>query len=987
MEINTNEVVYSELDSQKVLVPVAGHEAPGIAAFNPRDFVIEGSSVSIRNALRKYSLQLITVLGTDTEPDIGNEYSIVRPSFSREPIIEEYFSFILKYTNKTEEKKISDTYVCVARVMSKTEGNPDVYTIEIVDLVSIKGEIGTSVVNVTSGTPTLGTDKQIKFPIIFTLSDNTTRKIYLPMKIEQGGHTEQGEYTETKVTLYPYYGEYDKFGYIVSIYAKNGKDGENALPLVFADGTYYDPEHIEDYEKNGISIYDLTPITFDESEEGYAYLVDDWEVKRQYDLYIHTFGATKWIIVDNWGGVPGQPGRGISSVVSTKHTSENGETVTYADIHYTDGTVEQDALEIHAQNGADGVRGPQGYTPLYCKYIVQVTNPAVGGEVSVLSNQLGGDLLTSSVMNCLLVNIAEGVVYTAILKWKRGEGDNEIFTIQEFYDISGNPGANALYFKSFTMSSSSKPGNSVWSIPDNWKLYFNRKPLLNDVYLQLIKVTGTNDVYLVPQFVEMYNGKLSARGYSNKTYKLNGDIGLNGYSCWYYEDTVGQHDAGDVVMLSWTFIKPSAWDHNLTAGEAVITKDGYLLTLVNNVDSNVMDDFEAEVVAKLGGGGSFIEITSPTTATDGTLTDEQFNFLQESVDNYIVFAKEIYKLQDNQHDPGYLIYTHVGHNSSNNFTVKCITITVSTKAWVLTTEKVGSGYDLTITDANELTSFITVCNNNSLVQTYGKSIRTVLIKNVYSSLTIYGIFKVPKEVTLINCRDHLVMNFIGTFNSGCICSWDFDYDEETESDLVIKNMTLNINGNGIGFCSIAGGLENCKVIHFNASTGAVTAYQECKNLTNCYYEAYVSTNFLSLETGFKTCNNLINCSVKYSGTGYNGCSKLYNCKYDTNTVEGAALKAFVGCSDMVSSYANIIQSTGNLNTRGLFNCNRIVNCEIKCGGVFATAANTGYIYYACQYLNNCRFSGPSMPAHLTYAWSGNNTKRDDSTCLISLSDV
>lgn len=995
-------------------LPLATYNSCGVASFNETDFDVNTGKVKLKYDFAKY-LFPIEIIESGEDYETYGLYDA--PSDAELTIIpNRVYQFL-----PTISSKMPNLYLKVnGKVyrLRSASGDPfkessfrkyDVVTVYCIDNgdvlytnVEVKGEKGdkgdsikgdpgndgVSIVSITNADIDILEDKWIRFNFNINLSNGVKNQVHIDHLLEKIDSIDDGENTITKLRFSYREVSNNTLSYIMDIPAKNGKD---TLPLTFVGNTYYDPAKIEEYEEHGIPIDGLIRLPdFADTNISEAYLVDDAEVRGQYDLYIHNKDAETWVIIDDWGGVPGQPGRGISSIVSTKHTSENGETVTYADIHYTDGTVEQDALEIHAQNGengAEGARGPQGYTPLYCRYIVPVTNPTVGAEVSVLSDQLGGDLLTSSTMNCLLVNTSEGIVYTAILKWKRAEGDNEIFTIQEFYDISGNPGANALYFKSFTMSSSSKPGNSVWTIPDNWELYFNRKPLLNDVYLQLVKVSGTNDVYLVPQFVEMYNGKLAGRGYSNKTYKLNGDAGLNGYSCWYYEDTVGQHDAGDVVMLSWTFIKPFVWDHNLTEGEAVITKDGYLLTLVNNVDSNVMDDFEAEVVAKLGGGGSFIEITSPTTATNGTLTDEQFNFLQESIDNYIVFAKEIYKLQDNQHDPGYLIYTHVGHNSTDDFVAKCITITVSTKSWVLTSEGVGSGYDLTINNSVEFNTFFLACSNNSLVSTYGKSIRTVLIKNTFT-YTVLSTWKIPKEVILINCLNEVTLSCIGNFTSGCVCAWDFEENEEYPSDLVIKNLTLQISGPGKGFYTITGGLENCKVIHTDATNGAINAYEDCDNLTNCIANSTVSVNmFLGLEVGFLNCSYLTNCVATNVGTGYKGCTKLVNCNYNTVTSSSSTLVAFYSCTDMVNSYAKVSQSASNAGSRGLFNCNKVANCEVYCGGVFASAASTGYIYYTCSYLNNCMFSGPSMPAHVTYAWSGNNRKRDDNSCLISLSDV
>ena len=73
-----------------------------------------------------------------------------------------------------------------------------------------------------------------------------------------------------------------------------------------------------------------------------------------------------------------------------------------------------------------------------------------------------------------------------------------------------------------------------------------------------------------------------------------------------------------------------------------------------------------------------------STATGGTLTDEQLATLQASEQNYIKFNNEIYRLNDAQHDDGLLIYSHTGQDSTKRIYIKEISITISTKAWILT---------------------------------------------------------------------------------------------------------------------------------------------------------------------------------------------------------------------------------------------------------------------------------------------------------------
>lgn len=144
----------------------------------------------------------------------------------------------------------------------------------------------------------------------------------------------------------------------------------------------------------------------------------------------------------------------------------------------------------------------------------------------------------------------------------------------------------------------------------------------------------------------------------------------------------------------------------------VTLKDNFILddvTLVNDANNNVLKsktdnsfiitidsgDSTITLTSKKSSSGAkmvrllnetdlqAIEITTPESGTNGTLTTEQLAVLTHSNSNYIILNKECYYLADNEHMSGYRVYSHVGYESSTYFT-KCITITLSTKAWVLT---------------------------------------------------------------------------------------------------------------------------------------------------------------------------------------------------------------------------------------------------------------------------------------------------------------
>lgn len=96
------------------------------------------------------------------------------------------------------------------------------------------------------------------------------------------------------------------------------------------------------------------------------------------------------------------------------------------------------------------------------------------------------------------------------------------------------------------------------------------------------------------------------------------------------------------------------------------------------------------IIAHLTDPIEYVTITNPSTATEGNLTNTQFATLQASRENKIIFDNEIYTLNDQGHDQGYNVYTHVGHNSQNRFAIKCITVNANNKSWTLTEYSLGN---------------------------------------------------------------------------------------------------------------------------------------------------------------------------------------------------------------------------------------------------------------------------------------------------------
>lgn len=91
-----------------------------------------------------------------------------------------------------------------------------------------------------------------------------------------------------------------------------------------------------------------------------------------------------------------------------------------------------------------------------------------------------------------------------------------------------------------------------------------------------------------------------------------------------------------------------------------------------------------------GGEHETVIIDALPTATQGEITQEQLTTLQKNDANTLLFADEIYRLSDKRTSEGYLIYSHACQDNTDNFYIKCITITMSTLSWVLTSLNIGA---------------------------------------------------------------------------------------------------------------------------------------------------------------------------------------------------------------------------------------------------------------------------------------------------------
>nr|DAI16161.1 MAG TPA: hypothetical protein [Caudoviricetes sp.] len=110
-----------------------------------------------------------------------------------------------------------------------------------------------------------------------------------------------------------------------------------------------------------------------------------------------------------------------------------------------------------------------------------------------------------------------------------------------------------------------------------------------------------------------------------------------------------------------------------------------LFNLIKGSSSVVVDKSEdgTNIVVRLDKSQEvqYVELT-PASAIRGILTDTQLNILETNKGNCIIRNNEIYRLADNQNVSGLITYVHTGWDGTSRLD-KTISITVSTKAWIL----------------------------------------------------------------------------------------------------------------------------------------------------------------------------------------------------------------------------------------------------------------------------------------------------------------
>lgn len=221
---------------------------------------------------------------------------------------------------------------------------------------------------------------------------------------------------------------------------------------------------------------------------------------------------------------------------------------------------------------------------------------------------------------------------------------------------------------------------------------------VNHVYLIVGEGTSTNPIEWVD--AGMFNGtgtKVTIDGVEQNEAEL-GYVPKISTSYQIGEDTTVSSNGSEITFSNLQITGYNINNEQIegmgTIELPIASSDSVNIAVENNTVKAQVDDgwLDSWIVSNINIESPKVQITAPTTSTNGQLTAEQLSTLQNNNDAYLMFNNEVYRLQDVQHTTGYLVYSHVGFDNISTITkIKCITITISTRGWVLTEQDVGAG--------------------------------------------------------------------------------------------------------------------------------------------------------------------------------------------------------------------------------------------------------------------------------------------------------
>lgn len=234
---------------------------------------------------------------------------------------------------------------------------------------------------------------------------------------------------------------------------------------------------------------------------------------------------------------------------------------------------------------------------------------------------------------------------------------------------------------------------------------------------------------------------------------VNGSIPLrDGYGRLYIADAILDRQAVNLKQVTDGWVKKSTnttlnivytkelgvdgvrdFSTNPSSGAfAIWNNDGILKTNTPTTDLDVVNlkYFNEHLPTIAGPNPVVITLDSPDTATEGILTEDQLATLQSSDNASIMFAHKKYYLGGKGHQEGYLTYTHSGYEN-NIHILESITVTISTRAWVLNATDV-----LDPDEIKELVEPMIDANNNPTWKTAAPTTEEDKAKVQFTKVTI-----------------------------------------------------------------------------------------------------------------------------------------------------------------------------------------------------------------------------------------------------------
>lgn len=154
-------------------------------------------------------------------------------------------------------------------------------------------------------------------------------------------------------------------------------------------------------------------------------------------------------------------------------------------------------------------------------------------------------------------------------------------------------------------------------------------------------------------------------------------------------------DEGGTELVSFYFV-----DHKLLDNQTVQERDINIDVTYSNGIPTAIDSLTKSSIEGLLG---YSIILTPDTATQGTLTQEQVDTLRFNPNAYLVLNNELYYLNNNQHTPDVLVYSHNGYENQKEIR-KYISVTISTRGWIMVEASGGGGdvymHEVGITDGD-----------------------------------------------------------------------------------------------------------------------------------------------------------------------------------------------------------------------------------------------------------------------------------------------